>query len=305
VFETIGEGDDTVFADGNFSLTPGAAVEHLWATGVTLGVTLKGNEFNNDIIGSGGFNDKLYGGAGDDTLFASDGLLDGGTGADSMVGFGDMTFVVDNPGDVVVVPFGGGIDLVQASISYALGADLENLTLTGADAIDGTGNALANRITGNANANLLQGGGGIDNLKGGAGNDTLVGGAGNDVLTGGTGADAFRFYGSSPFIFPPVLEGSDVITDFVLGEDRVELYTNSWGGLPAPGDDLSGVGFFSGAPYLVVGPAATAFVGQFVYNTANGKLYWDDNGAFAGGTTLIATFSGAPALTGADIHTFG
>ncbi len=305
VFETIGEGDDTVFADGNFSLTPGAAVEHLWATGVTLGVTLKGNEFNNDIIGSGGFNDKLYGGAGDDTLLASDGLLDGGTGADSMSGYGDMTFVVDNPGDVVAVPFGGGIDLVQASISYALGADLENLTLTGADAIDGTGNALANRITGNVNANLLQGGDGIDNLRGGAGDDTLVGGTGNDVLTGGTGADAFRFYGFN-FAFPPYVfpEGSDVITDFVPGQDRVELYANGWPGLPAPGEDLSGFDFFSGVPILAIGPSATAGGTQFVYNPANGKLYWDANGASAGGATLIATFSGAPALTGADIHVF-
>lgn len=60
---------------------------------------------------------------------------------------------------------------------------LENLTLTGTNAIDGTGNALGNVLTGNAAANLL---------LGNAGNDTLIGGGGNDTLNGGTGNDTLR-----------------------------------------------------------------------------------------------------------------
>ena len=86
-------------------------------------------------------------------------------------GAGDDTYVVGT-GDTVVEAANAGIDLVQSSVSWTLGANIENLTLIGTEAIDGTGNSLNNILTGNSAANVL---------TGGAGNDTLDGGAGADV----------------------------------------------------------------------------------------------------------------------------
>ncbi len=64
-------------------------------------------------------------------------------------------------------------DTLTASTTTVLPAGVENLTLTGASAIDGTGNANSNRLVGNDASNTLKGGGGLDTLTGGNGNDRL------------------------------------------------------------------------------------------------------------------------------------
>ena len=121
-------------------------------------------------------------------------MLDGGAGADALIGgAGDDTYVIDNAGDYVIEDISAGTDTVMASISYMLTANVENLTLTGATAINGFGNSLNNWMIGNTGNNYLDGGAGNDSLVGGAGNDTLSGGAGNDTLDGGAGRDFFRF----------------------------------------------------------------------------------------------------------------
>ncbi|MBL0167826.1 MAG: hypothetical protein IPP85_12125 [Propionivibrio sp.] len=138
----------------------------------------------NDTLSGGDGADTLNGGNGNDTLFGNDGndLLDGGTGTDALLGgLGNDTYVIDNVGDTVTENPNQGTDLVQSSITYTLGANVENLTLTGTSAINGTGNALNNVLTGNTAANTLSGGDGNDTLDGGAGADALIGGLGNDT----------------------------------------------------------------------------------------------------------------------------
>jgi Ca2+-binding RTX toxin-like protein len=141
----------------------------------TIGANrLEGTEYYDELSGLGG-DDHLIGRAGYD-------VLDGGTGADRMEGGeGEDRFIVDDIGDVVVELAGEGWDMVRSAISYALGAEVESLLLTGTAALAGTGNGAANGLIGNSGSNRLSGLDGGDSLDGGAGADLMIGGAGDDV----------------------------------------------------------------------------------------------------------------------------
>ena len=90
----------------------------------------------------------------------------------------------------------GGIDTVISGVSYTLPPNVENLELyIGSFAINGTGNALNNRITGNGEDNVLSGMAGNDRLNGGGGSDVLIGGLGKDIMDGGTGFDTASYAG--------------------------------------------------------------------------------------------------------------
>jgi Ca2+-binding RTX toxin-like protein len=208
VRELAGEGLDTVQSDVGYTL--GAHLENLTLTG-TANLSGTGNELANLLNGNSGAN-TLNGGAGNDTLV-------GGAGLDSLIGgTGDDLYVVDTSGEATVERPGEGLDTVHSSVSWTLAADVENLTLTGAAQLNGTGNALANAITGNAGNNLLTGNGGDDILEGGAGADTLVGGTGNDTyrLGRGHGADLIQENDSA--------SGNVDVLAFLTGISREQIW---------------------------------------------------------------------------------
>ena len=191
-------------------------------------------------------------------------------------GAGSDTYLVDDGGDLIVEASGEGTyDLVMASVNYTLAVNVEALTLTGS-AVTGTGNGSANTIIGTSGANLLKGLAGNDTLQGGGGDDQLVGGTGNDVLTGGGGADSFVFDKS---------DGEDRITDFITGEDKIQLSStlvNSLGGINA----LLDAGSFHTAAEAV----SRADAGdRLVYNSTTGALYYDADGSGKMGAVKIAT----------------
>lgn len=249
IYHVDNEGDDVVEAENEGAdevrlswLSAYVMPDHVERAKQITGndVTITGNALNNDIAGSAGADilyggdgqDSLSGGAGDDSLYGGAGhdTLSGGAGADAMAGGeGSDVYIVDNAGDTVTELAGEGTDQVYVSLSsYTLADTLENLTFQGSGAFQGTGNDAANLIYGGGGNDTLSGLGGHDEIRGGSGNDIvsggagddlIVGGSGADVMTGGVGADIFRISSYESSVGP----GADRITDFVSGEDRIDL----------------------------------------------------------------------------------
>ncbi|MFN9555787.1 MAG: LamG-like jellyroll fold domain-containing protein, partial [Dolichospermum sp.] len=172
ITENANEGTDTVYSTLTFSLADFPNLENLILTGIDA-INGTGNAANNVITGNNG-NNSLNGGAGTDTLIG---------------GLGDDIYIVDSTTDIITEQANEGTDTIQSSVTLTIATNLENLTLTGTAAINGTGNAGNNLITGNDVNNSLNGAAGNDTLNGGAGTDTLIGGLGDDIYIVDTATD--------------------------------------------------------------------------------------------------------------------
>ncbi len=185
--ETAGNGNDTVNFDGDAGKT------YILSDNVE-NLVLTGKEATNGV-----------GNAGANTITGNDGnnVLNGGLGADTLTGGkGNDVYVVDNQ-DIVVEAANAGTDTVQysgaAGTTYTLGLNLENLKLSGANAINATGNAVANVITGNSADNVIDGGLGSDTMRGGAGDDTYFADVAGDFVSenANAGTDTVKFTGTT------------------------------------------------------------------------------------------------------------
>ena len=208
VTENLNEGTDTV--ESSVTLTLGNNVENLLLTGTTA-INGTGNTLDNVLTGNSAVN-TLTGGAGNDRL-------DGKAGADKMFGgTGDDTYVVDISTDAITENANEGIDTVETGLTYTLGTNLENLTLTGTSAVNGTGNTLNNVLKGNS---------GVNSLSGLAGNDTLEGLGGADTLTGGTGNDTYvlgRGYAADTVVENDATAGNTDIAQFLTGVTADQIW---------------------------------------------------------------------------------
>jgi len=290
----------------NFIGMTGDAHEHVRGTGVA-----------NLLSGNGG-NDYLYGKGGSDTLLGEEGadLLDGGAGADAMAGgAGDDLYYVDHAGDAVTELGGEGVDRVIARLDYTLGAEVENLTLKGALAQSGTGNALDNVLRGTVGDNTLDGlggidelygndgddtllgGGGADRLEGGAGRDTINGGTGDDQLVGGANKDTlFGGDGADTFFFDDGEVGggassADIVLDFDHAEgDKVHVRQI---------DANTGAGGDQNFTFIGTG-AFTGVAGQLHYLQAGGNTFVEGDTDGDGNADFVIRLDGLVSLVAGD-----
>ncbi len=253
IIEQGNEGTDTVQISDTFTLS--ANIENLTLTG-TASINGTGNASDNRITGNSGNN-----------------VLNGGGGTDVMLGgLGNDTYVTDG-GDTMTESAGQGKDTVRSSVGLTLGANFENLILTGAAAINGTGNGGANSLTGNSGNNLLNG----------------LGGA--DVLAGGTGADRF--------VFSTALGAGNIdrITDFNVAADTIRLENAIFTGLK--GGVLKASAFARNAS-----GNATDGKDRIIYETDTGKLFFDKDGKGGVAKVHFATLDDDLGVTRSDFFVF-
>jgi Ca2+-binding RTX toxin-like protein len=217
-----GGGDDRIFAGANDDVFGGDGNDQITANGPrtafgsnamrggagddrieTASFHVAYGDAGDDIISASGSGDvRFFGGSGNDELNGRGGndLLDGGRDMDVMRGgLGNDTYVVDDAADTVIEMAGQGTDTVQVRFGYVLGANVENLVLTGTADANGWGNATDNVLTGNAGNNRLNGLAGADTMIGGLGDDTYIVDSPGDTVVelAGEGLDIVQSSGSA------------------------------------------------------------------------------------------------------------
>ncbi|NJK70346.1 MAG: tandem-95 repeat protein [Microcoleus sp. SU_5_3] len=296
------EGDDTINGDGADDLIYGEG----------------GNDFLNGDLGN---LDRIFGGIGDDTITDTDGVnevrgdvgndsinltfaeiwddninpndapyldnITGGIGNDSItVSMNDFRFFINLKGDEIASSISDGNDVINLLGTYANSV----VDMGGGDDTFNGGLGFDSVVGGNANDTLI-GGDGNDTLIGGDGNDLVAGNTGYDLLTGGGGEDRFLFKSIGAFNADDF--GSDRLTDFTIGTDKILLSQTTFGAITV-----------AEITFVDSDLAVDTSNGLIVYSLATGNLFFNQNGVQIGlGTgALFATLDGTSSLTASDFQ---
>lgn len=261
--DTVSGFENVVFGSGNDVFIGDAG-----ANGVDGGAgddVLYGLDGNDQLSGGLGA-DQLLGGIGDD-------LLDGGAGADYLNGgAGNDRYVVDDIFDQIDESNGSGTDTVFASVSYVLVAGLENLTLTGINAINATGNDANNVILGNSGRNSLSGGAGDDTIftvtgsaayKPDAGFDRVDGGTGNDTLVLGGFRSDYRVLTAGGHTYMVTARGATDVVGIEQGAFTIgSAATVSWSSLVGSTAAFDALSYIAGSSDLRAAFGTNAAAGE-------------------------------------------
>jgi Ca2+-binding RTX toxin-like protein len=151
-------------------------------------------------------------------------------------------------------------------------------------------------ILGGTAADVITAGGGADTINGGTGADVITGGAGLDSLTGGTGIDTFVLTGKTASTL-------DTISDWTNADDliQVSIATHDSGGVLAAigaGGDIAGefTSFANAAALTGASVAASTDAALFIHLADTGAVYYNADGATAGGFVQILAIGAASTL---------
>jgi Ca2+-binding RTX toxin-like protein len=268
-----------------------------------------------NTLSSGAGNDTIVGGIGTDYIYAGTGIdnIDGKAGTDYLsisnsldIANTSINYTSVTNGTIVGGSNNGTTFKNIELLSFTTGTGNDNINISAAtgssyvssgagnDSIfGGTG---SDNIYGGEGDNILNGGAGNDSIYAGAGNDSifggtgndsiyagagnnfLTGGSGNDTLTGGVGIDTFSFSGNSLLSLTNTM-GVDTITNFTVGTDKVQLSKSYFSVFASTAGNTLAASQFS---TVATDAAAAIAASAIVYNSANGKLFYNVDGSTAG-----------------------
>ena len=209
-------------------------------------------------------------------------LIAGGQANDSISGTDNADWINGDDGADSISGGAGNDSILGGAGSDTIGGGAGDDTILGG----GAGDSL---LGGDGN-DSIDGGTGNDTIFGGNGNDTILGGNNNDTIVGGMGIDTLTGGGQNDsFVYNLTTEGQDVITDFVAVNDEFRFQSTAFN-LP--------IGVLNAANFNTASLNPT-----FLYS--GGVLSYDADGTLGSGAAVnIATLTGSPALTAADIIIF-
>ncbi len=206
---------------------------------------LTGSDGRDDFIVTNGKNEIIKFGSNDTIHFQSpemtaDKMLLSYNGNDTVVqfeGLSDFTLTLDKFDYAKLgessfafdgVPEGAKDYNIDHSVDHQINIVDKN-TATFSNAADNyiNGNDSNDVINGLGGDDIIYGSAGDDTLRGQEGDDMLIGGSGRDTLIGGSGNDTFNFISLND----STDQNIDVITDFVQGEDRIQLTGSDFEGV--------------------------------------------------------------------------
>lgn len=286
----------------------------------------------NGVDQYGGKRDVIVGGAGRDTL-----RITSGQGIDNAKNAADASDNVvlkltdANFKGMEVVQVGANVgrintedsalQLLNDHLYLNSGASETGVSATATD----TGKSL-NNLTVDAsgvtkNGLLFEGNGNDNNFIGTAKGDTFIGNGGHDTLTGGGGKDVFQFgsvhtmtvgsdstsAGNSAtttgqsFYYDKITAFTaamyDTITDFTAGSDKIALnrdfftkFGTSTKVAPTAANIVQGAGT----------TAAADADDYLIFNSTDGKLYYDADGSGAGASVLVAELQHVTSVSASD-----
>ncbi len=224
-----GDGNDTINIDGKGAVTVGAGNDHITLQG-------SGSIFQHGVGG----HDTINLGSGQDTITeAGHATVYGSFGSASIQG-GTVEFLRQGQHDGSDHSHGAHGSHQSSAVDYSHrehDSNDDNRHGHGSDHGGGSGHSYYEAIAVSGNVTLLGGthctqfvgGTGSVVMQGGSGNDTFIGGSGHATMTGGSAHNVFEFTSNG-------LGGTDVITNFVSGQDKLYLEGQSLCYLQSHGD---------------------------------------------------------------------